>query len=542
VKTGNLCWGQRYIWLRHHHMPSQARHEAHIIRSFDLPGGIRLATVRSTLNYLVRRHEALRTTFHIDSDTDPQQRVHPPGPVPLTVVSVERDGTATPAETIDALSTAEFDLSSEWPIRACVITAGGVPKQLVLVLNHVAFDAWTVDRFEREMQVLGAGAASRRPVTLEPVRHQPLDLARYESTADAAAVRDRALAYWRAEIAQLPGDVFGSRRAPGTDQAACSATLTSPSMLDASRHIADRYQVWPSLVHVATYTMLMAAYTGSDEVTHLSFTGNRGSNAYTDVMTCMFSPILMRVDCHDNPPYSQLLKRATHRFEQAQQHADLPYDEFVELLARESFRRGEPLHTGSELNFLNHGSQAARARRTRFAWNSTPATWAEYGSDAYFRIYELRDAVVVALNAVGSVMDGPSVERFLRGYEAVLLAHQDPSADLRIDEVAGLAGFSPPHQPTGKSTADLDRTGRGSEPAPAEQVLAAVVQQVNQLDTVDPSDCYVVAGGRVLRIPRVLAVLRQRGWTGVSVHQLASGQPLRALAGLLTAAEAGKSD
>jgi len=103
VKSGNLCWGQRYIWLRHHHMPSYARHEAHIIRSFDLPDGIRLATVRSTLNYLVRRHEALRTTFHIDSDTDPHQRVHPPGAVPLTVVSVERDGTAPPAETIDTL-------------------------------------------------------------------------------------------------------------------------------------------------------------------------------------------------------------------------------------------------------------------------------------------------------------------------------------------------------------------------------------------------------------------------------------------------------
>jgi hypothetical protein len=516
-------------------MPSHARHEAHIIRSFDLPDGIRLATIRSTLNYLVRRHEALRTTYHIDTDADPQQRVHPPGVVPLTVVSAERDGTATPAETIDRLSTAEFDLASEWPIRACVITAAGAPKQLVLVLNHVAFDAWTVDRFEREMQVLGAGAAARRPVTLEPIRHQPLDLARYESSADAAAVRDRALAYWREEIALLPADVFGARRVPGTDPA-YSATLTSPSMLDASRHIADRYQVWPSLVHVATYTMMMAAYTGSDEVTHLSFTGNRGSNAYTDVMTCMFSPILMRVDCHDNPPFSQLLKRATHRFEQAQQHADLPYDEFVELLARESFRRGEPLHTGSELNFLNHGSQSARAKRTRFAWNSTPATWAEYGSDAYFRIYELRDAVVLALNAVSSVMDGPAVERFLRGYEAVLLAQQDPSADLHIDEVARLAGFSPDQSP-GTSTADLDETGRASEPA-REQILATVVQQVNQLDTVNPSDCYTVAGGRVLRIPRVLAVLRQRGWAGVSVHDLASGQPLRALAGRLIAAEA----
>jgi hypothetical protein len=529
VKTANLCWGQRYIWLRHHHMPAHARHEAHIVLRFDMPAGVTLAMVRATLNYLVRRHEALRTTYHFDADRDPEQRVHPPAAVPVVQVTVERDGTATPAEVIDELSSTEFDLAVQWPIRACLITAGGAPKQLVLVLNHMAFDAWTVDRFEREFEALGAGLAARRPAVLEPIRHQPTDLARWESSAEALAVKEKALAYWRGEIAELSTDMFAARRGPGDETAARSASLTSPTMLAACRRIADRHTVWPSLVHVAVYSMVMAAYTGHGEVAHLSFSGNREATAYADVMTCMFSPLLMRVDCHDNPPFAEVLQRAASRFRAAQDNAGVPYDELVDLLSRESFRRGEAVHTGSELNFLNHGAHVCKARRTKFTWNPAPAAWAEYGADTFFRIYELQDAVVIGLNALSTVMDGEAVEKFLRGYESVLLALDDPANDLRLDEVTRMIGFDRP------APAAVTQAAEESVSSDAERALAAAVAQANELGAVTMSDCYAVAGGRVLRIPRVLTLLADQGWTGLPVHELASGLPMRAAAARMIA-------
>ncbi|MGH3859110.1 condensation domain-containing protein [Actinokineospora sp.] len=533
MKSAHLCWGQRYIWLRHHHMPAHARHEAHIVLRFDMPPGVTLAMVRATLNYLVRRHEALRTTYHFDADRDPEQRVHPPAAVPVVQVTAERDGTSTPAEVVEELSSTEFDLAVQWPIRACLITAGGAPKQLVLVLNHMAFDAWTVDRFEREFEALGAGLAARRPAVLEPIRHQPTDLARWESSAEALAAKEKALVHWRGEFAELSTDLFAARRGPGDEPAARSASLTSPAMLAACRRIADRHTVWPSLVHVAVYSMVMAVYTGSAEVAHLSFSGNREATAYADVMTCMFSPLLLRVDCGDNPPFSDVLRSAATRFRSAQDNAAVPYDELVELSSRESSRRGEVVRTGSELNFLNHGAHVSKARRTKFAWNPTPSAWAEYGADTFFRIYELQDAVVIGLNAASTVMDADAVEKFLRAYESVLVALDDPASDLRLDEVAGMIGFEP--APTTRALEVETATAQ----ADAALALAAAVGQANGLDEVRLSESYTVAGGRVLRIPRVLALLAEQGWTGLSLQQLAAGTPLSALAARLTAVMVG---
>ncbi|MBC6447380.1 condensation domain-containing protein [Actinokineospora xionganensis] len=527
-KSADLCWGQRYVWLRHQHLPAHARHESHIVRHFELPQGVPLAAVRTTLNYLVRRHEALRTTYHFDADADPWQRVHPPAPLPVVTVSMERDGTATPAEVVDELARTEFELTKEWPIRACVITRAGTPKTLVLVLNHMAFDAWSVLRFEQELAALGAAIAARRPAALEPVRHQPLDLARFETSVEAAAAKERAAAFWREDIAGMAADTLGSRRGPRTVPVVHGATLTSPALLDASRRIAERHQVWPSLVHVAAYTATMAAYTGSPEVTHLSFAGNRGSGRYSDVMTCAFAPLLTRVDCQGDPTFGELLRRVARRFDQVAEHTHLPYDELLELLARESFRRGEELRTGSELNFLSHATQRSNAKRTKFGSHTGPSTWAEYGADSYFRIYELRDAVALGLDAMSTVFDADAVRRFLFGHEAVVLAHDPPGTDLRLTEMARLIGFDP-------ARANARRESTPTPDPAAERILAVVVRQANRLDhEVDTSGCYTVAGGRTMRVPRVLALLRDHGWGGVGVRQFLDGTPLRTLAGRLT--------
>ncbi|HEU5268456.1 MAG TPA: condensation domain-containing protein [Jatrophihabitans sp.] len=538
-KTADLCWGQRYIWLRQHQLPADAQHETHIVSSFPLPPDAPLIGVRTMLNYLVRRHEALRTTYELDGDGVPRQRVHPPRGLPLVTASTESTGAESPAAVLDRLTNAPFDLATEWPIRACVVLAGGRPSKLVLVLNHMAFDAWTVDRFEQELRALGAAIGGGRQVALPPVRHQPVDLAEYEASAAARVDAEPALAYWREEIRQLPTDGFARRRrpAPETGPAAHSASLTSPDLLAASRRIAADYQVWPSAVHLTAYAMLTAGYAGADGFSTLAFTGNRDAGRYPDVMTCMFSPLLMRLDCPAEAGFAEILAAAAARFEQGQQHSYLPYDELLELIAADSDRRGAPVRLGAEFNFLSRASQDSKARRTRLVTNPVPASWASYGADCYLRVYELRDAAVVSLQAAGAVLDAETTAAFLRGYERLLLLPAPELARIRVAELAELAGFSTPGQPAeqpAQSARQSDRSA-GQPPADgaAERALVATIAELNGLSSVDLARNYVTAGGRVLRIPAVLARLAALGWTGLAVYDLAGGLPLATLAGRL---------
>ncbi|MFI7448377.1 condensation domain-containing protein [Nonomuraea sp. NPDC049714] len=546
MKSANLCWGHRYMWLRINQLPPEHQHESHILLRFRIHPGLTLANIKAILLSLTRRHEALRTTFHLDGG--PRQRVHAPGAWPIVQASVERDGTPRPADVIEELASRPFDLAAEWPIRACVITRDGAPQQVVIVFNHLAVDMWTLEKFEHELWSQARGMTSRRPTSLPPVRQQPTDLARWETSADAAVLAARAMAYWEEQISRLPTDPFAARRRTGDatrrqagdavqQQAAMShearhATLTSPALLEAGRRIAARHKVWPSAVHVAAHTALLAAYTGQPAVGQLAFSGNRESHPFQDVLTCMFSPMLVRVDCSDDPPFSELIQRVTRGSEQAAQHSYVPYDEVVELVSREGSRRGEPVRLGSEVNFLNQRTLTYRGKRTTFTWNRPPEAWAHHGGDTYLRIDEWRDAVVLALQAASSVMDAGTVEAFLRGHEALVLAHDDPAADLRISQVAALAGFNPPALPAAVPPAAVIPEAAEA----AVRALAEAVCRVHGLARLDPSDSYVLAGGRVLRAPEVLAELGERGWEGLTPRLLAAPTPLKVLAGLLAPA------
>lgn len=535
-KTAALGLGQRYIWLRHHQLPAEARHDAHIVTRFPLPPGLSVPQIRTALGHLVRRHEALRTTYHHDADSDPWQRVHPAGPVRLVQATVEQDGTPAPAATVRELATAPFDLAAEWPLRACVITDGGAPRQLVIVMNHMAFDAWSVDRFERELEVLGTALATRRPASLEPVRYQPLHLVGHESAAGFQDRREQAGDFWREQAARLSSDLYRRRRRRlGTADAAApsAATLTSPAALAASRQLADRAGLWPSLVHVALFTALAAGYTGEGLVPHWNFHGNRGEDAYSDVLTCRFSPLLMIVDGRDDPAFSELLRRVAEQTEAVRDHSVLGYDEMLEILACAGAIRGRDLRIGSELNFLSHSAHEAGVRRTTFVRNPAPTAWAAFGSDAYLRITELRDAVSVNLQASGAVMDAETVERFLRGYEAALLALAEPGRDLRISEIRALIGFDEP------PAAEQDRAAEEAPATAGAETLLELRGAIGRAmdicaDMLDLDSAYVPNGGRVLRLPRVLDLLRERGYGGLTLRDLAGGTPLRVLANQLS--------
>lgn len=524
AKSANLCWGQHHHLLRYLRVPAPSRYEAHIGTSYPLPAGCTVAAVRTALTHLVRRHEILRTVYDLtgtaaDGRAWPRQLVQPPAPQPVIEATTEDDGTRAPVDVIAELTRTPFDLARDWPMRACVVTTGGRLVRLHLVFNHLAFDDVALDRLAAELDELLAARTEGRAAVLAPVEHQPVDLARFEESCDA----EPALNHWRELVPKLPADVFSARRK--ASGAAHSASFTVPTLLSAARAIAARQHVWPSAVHLAAYAVTLAAYTGETTVAHRMYTSQRDASGFGGAVTCLSYPTPVLADLGGDPRFSSVVADSAARVSQAMANAHVPYDRVYELIAEESARRGTPVRVVAELNFLDNAPRSCRAKRDRYAVNAGPADWAHAGSDSYLRVYEWADGITLALQALDAVMDAAAVERFLRGYARLVEAHRDPGTDLRVSEAAALIGFTPPPPRTNPDAVDLTDAGT----APAERVLTDVVAEVNGLGAVDPARSYVGAGGRVLRLPRVVEALHERGWTAALVP-FTTARPLSALA------------
>jgi D-alanine-D-alanine ligase-like ATP-grasp enzyme len=496
AKSADLCWGQRHHVLHYLQTPADARHDLHIAINHPVPPAATVEHVRSALTYLVRRHEILRTVYNLLATPWPQQVVQPPATPPLHVVGVND----RPAEVIKRLTEEPFDIASEWPIRAAVIADGAVVRRLHLVFNHLSLDDVSLGVLTGELDTVLAARIERRPIQLPPVAHQPVDLARHEAAIPVDNLRD-SLDHWRRTATQLPKDIYARRRTG--ERGSFAASFTVPSLLATARAIASEHKVWPSAVHLAAYAITVAAYTGEPRVAFRMYTSQRESSGFEQVLGCASYPTLVVIDTGGG--FDDVLAQAAARVEEAMAYAHVPYDLVLELVAM----AGQP-RVESELNFLNYAPRSCRTKRDRFVWNAEPVNWAKSGADTYFRVYEWCDGTTLALQAMADVMGRDDVERFLRGYAAVLQTGRTPE----------FSDFGPAATTTDSVNPD---------PA-AVRALTAAVAEVNGLDEVDPDRSYLAAGGRALLLPQVAKALRDKGWDDVSLGSLAGARPLRTIA------------
>jgi hypothetical protein len=450
-RTSSLCWSHRYIWLDHHHRPTDAQGELNFMVSVDPPPGSTVASLRLAADNMVRRHEGLRTTYDL---TGPVQRVHPPGPMPVEVYDTAVLDRSAVAAAIQQFTTRPFQIEREWPIRGLIVTTNGVPTRIVVVGHHVSVDNWSQERFIQEFGALHTAILSGQPANLPSVRTHPVDLAHFEASAEAAPTNQRAVEYWDGELSRIPADVFAFRRErqPG-EPVAHSGSLSSVAARDAAYTLAARYGTFPSMIYTAAFTALLAAYTGSTRSVYRTYAANRSADRHPNLVMCMFQPVLLHVDCSDDPPFAEVVRRTAARCWEALANSYSAYDETVELAARHAYERGIGIRTGASINVLRHPEKARGGRRTIFTWNAAPWKLSSLEDSFNVRMSEWQDCVLVTVHGNSMVVGRDDLERFVRAFETVLLEQVDGVDDMRISDIAKLAGFDP--WPGGADQVDL---------------------------------------------------------------------------------------
>src|SRR5262249_45962682 len=129
-----------------------------------LTGRLDVPALARALSAIVRRHEALRTTFRVGPDGSPRQVIHPPFSVSPSLTGL----TALPP----ALAEAEAQrLAHQEAHRPFSLTRGPLlsadlsrltPERHVLTLtvHHITADGWSLEVLFRELSALYAGAGS----------------------------------------------------------------------------------------------------------------------------------------------------------------------------------------------------------------------------------------------------------------------------------------------------------------------------------------------------------------------------------------------
>src|SRR4029077_6112705 len=171
-----LSFAQQRLWFLDQMAPGNPFYNTST--ALPLKGPLDAGALESSLNAVIRRHEALRTTFGA-VDGEPVQviaaevRLAPGGEElePLPAGAREERGRALGSE--EARRT--FDLARGPLVRMRLLRLGVADHVLLLTLHHIICDGWSMALFWRELAELYEGFAAGRSVVLPELPIQYAD-------------------------------------------------------------------------------------------------------------------------------------------------------------------------------------------------------------------------------------------------------------------------------------------------------------------------------------------------------------------------------
>ena len=320
-----------------------------VTRAIRVEGPLDRKALSRALGELVTRQEILRTTYVL-IDEKPHQRVDPPPPFELYYTDLSTlDSTARQSilhQGLEAESARPFDLTTDLMMRAHLYRQGPDNHTLLLIMHHVASDAWSMGIALRELAALYAAEAQQQVPALSELPFQYADYAAWERQRLDGSEIDDALTYWCNQLAELPIlDLPSDRPRPSIPSyRGGQVPVTFPRPLtDGLRRLAQTEDATLYMVLLTLLAVLLARYSRQTDIVIGSPVAGRGQAGTESLIGPFINTLVMRCGLAGDPTFREALCRVRETVLEAFGHQELPFERLVEALNPERDRSRNPL-------------------------------------------------------------------------------------------------------------------------------------------------------------------------------------------------------
>ena len=427
-----LNYGQLYSWREIETYPQEWLHEANLSTTWGLRG-IPMDRVSTALQRLVRRHEPLRSTYHLHAGR-PVQRVHPMTSPPIEHVDRVITDYGDPDRTSDELAGVPIPMTGSPGWRGQLVSTGGAPMFLSVSFSHLIVDVWSVQKLTAQFHALLAD-----PDASAPAGPTPRQLAVQQRGESRRGQRDGADRYWRRILADGPAWQLPSLPA-GAKRHRIQATLSSRRLGGLAAQAARRHKVSTPAVLMALVAAGLARHTDAGQITMSLMSSNRFAPEHQHVVGTMnqLIPVVATVD--HGSSVAEHVKRLHWAAARAYRYSCYDYDRVAALAAGAATQAGPAPGHGCWFNHLfrcwfnylqldDHPSDPADQSPAELVW--TPLA-RQYGQPVDVRVSVQGGCTSVALRVDPTVIPAEALTDILR---AVALGAQraatDPQSSLK---------------------------------------------------------------------------------------------------------------
>jgi amino acid adenylation domain-containing protein/non-ribosomal peptide synthase protein (TIGR01720 family) len=329
-----LSFAQQRLWFLEQLEPGGSAYN--LATAVRLKGPLDSQLLELTFNEIVRRHEALRTTFE-QVEGRPLQIVHPPTQARLVIEDLselaepEREAQARRLAAVEAQR--PFDLTRGPLLRTSLLRLAADQHVVLLTMHHIVSDGWSLEVLVREVSALYEAFSKGEASPLVEPAIQYADFAEWQQQWLRGEVLDAELAYWRkrlegaAPLLELPADHV--RPQVQSYRGASESVALPASVAESVKRLSRELGATRFMTLLAAFKILLARYSGQQDIVVGTPVANRTRLEVEDLIGFFVNTLVLRTNLSGDPSFRELLGRIKETTLGAYAHQDVPFEKLV---------------------------------------------------------------------------------------------------------------------------------------------------------------------------------------------------------------------
>jgi amino acid adenylation domain-containing protein len=342
-----LSYSQQALWFLDQYSPGEATFN--VTSAVRIIGPLDVEAFGWSFAQIVRRHEALRTTF-AQVDGRPVQVIRDDLTIPLDVLDLSGLEPAERERELQRHATDEarqpFDLECGPLARCRLIVLRESEHALLLTMHHIITDGWSFWIAAREIAVHYEAfrQGDARPLSELPIQYA--DYAAWQRGQLQGPALEKLLGYWTKQLAgvpplELPTD--HPRPPLRTSHGAIRLFGLEPALARSVEALCRAEGLTPFMLYLAAFQTLLHRYSGQDDLAVGSPIANRNRPETEGLIGYFVNMLALRTDLSGDPTFRELLRRIRPMALSAYEHQDLPLEILIETLDPERDPSRTPL-------------------------------------------------------------------------------------------------------------------------------------------------------------------------------------------------------
>jgi len=401
-----------------------------------LHGRLSVHTLEMSLGEIIRRHEALRTTFR-SIDGLPVQVVAAVTSLRLPVIDlrdVSRDVRETQAcKLISEEARRPFDITHDPLFRAILLRSDEEEHILTIVMHHIVADGWSVGVIIKELSTL-YDAFKKGGRTLPDLPIQYADFAAWQRRQLSDDVIEPMLEYWSKQLAgsrplSLPTD--HPRLAEPVFRGAKQSFLYPSALLESLKQFSQQEGATLFMTLLAAFKVLLFRYSRQGDISVGSPIANRNRVEIEGMIGFFLNTLVLRTNVSGGLSFRELLSSVRKVCLDAYAHQDLPFERLIEELQPERGYTHAPMF---QVFFILQNAPLPMLEISDLKLSLEDVDKGTAKFDLELNMFETDQGLLATWIYSTELFEADTIARFSRHLEA-LLSNFVSDPDIRLDQV-----------------------------------------------------------------------------------------------------------